>query len=75
MAKHDLPRPAPDDHHDHDDSAPRGGRWAAFMAISLALVFAIAISPQPLKIPLAVLSMLTLFVGIGMLMWGKREEE
>jgi Sec-independent protein secretion pathway component TatC len=47
------------------------------MAISLALVFAIVIAPDALKIPLAVLSILTLLLGIGMLMMGgkKRKEE
>jgi hypothetical protein len=78
MAKNDTPPPNHDHLHDpHDDGVPRGGRWATFMAISLALVFAIVIAPDALKIPLAVLSILTLLLGIGMLMMGgkKRKEE
>ncbi|HET7550898.1 MAG TPA: hypothetical protein VFK04_06385 [Gemmatimonadaceae bacterium] len=63
---HDLPPPL----HGPDDEVPRGGRWAICSMISFASALAIAIVPQPLKVPLGVLSVLALFLAIGMLMLG-----
>ncbi len=64
MADKDLPPPT----HTHHDDVPRGGRWATYIAISFALILAVAMAPQSWKIPLAALSILTLVIGVGMLM-------
>ena len=66
MADHDMPPPT----HNHGDEVPRGGRWATWIAISLALVLGVAVAPQSWKMPLGALSILTLLVGVGMLMLG-----
>ena len=64
MADHDLPPPT----HGPDDDVPRGGSWAIWAAISVALVLAVAMAPQRWKVPLGILSILALLIGVGKLM-------
>jgi len=66
MADRDIPPPL----HGPDDDVPRGGPWAIYIAISFALILAIAVAPQSWKIPLGALSIITLLIGVGMLMRG-----
>jgi hypothetical protein len=70
MADHEIPPPI---HGPHDD-VPRGGSWARWTAISLALVLAVAIAPQSWKLPLGILSILALLVGLGKLVLTKGGE-
>jgi hypothetical protein len=68
MADHDLPPPT------HADDVPRGGPWVICIAISIALVLAVAFAPQRWKLPLAAISILTLLVGVGMLILSRGGE-
>jgi hypothetical protein len=70
MADHDFPNPL----HGPDDDVPRGGSWVRWTAISLALVLAVAFAPQSWKLPLGILSVLTLLVGLGKLVLTKSGE-
>ncbi|HEX5408150.1 MAG TPA: hypothetical protein VFW89_00085 [Gemmatimonadaceae bacterium] len=64
MEHDDIGRRTHDPHHD----LPRGGPWAICIAISVALVVAVAIAPQRWKMPLGVASMVALVLGVGMLL-------
>jgi hypothetical protein len=68
MAEHDLPPPT----HTHEDDIPRGGPWVRYIAISFALVLAMLFVPQSWKMPLAILSIVSMVAGIGMLMVKRR---
>jgi hypothetical protein len=68
MTERDIPPPT----HTHEDDVPRGGPWVRYVTISFALILAMTVVPQSWKLPLAALSIVTMVVGVGILMKGRR---